>query len=82
MLGGGTVKELYEKGKGRSMHGFASDLGISRTTIRKYVRSPQAPKPKARPEARIEVGRLHGVHRRQSVRGSGELRGVDSGRGI
>ena len=24
MLGGGTVKELYEKSKGRSMHGFAS----------------------------------------------------------
>ena len=49
MLGGGTVKELYElKGKGRSMRGIASDLGISRATVRKYALSPEVPKPKAR----------------------------------
>ena len=49
MLGGGTVKELYElKGEGRSMRGIASDLGISRATVRKYARSPEVPKPKAR----------------------------------
>ena len=82
MLGGGAVKDLYEKGKGRSVRGIASDLGISRATVCKYVRSPEVPKPKARPEARIEIGRLQGVHRRQGVRGSGELRGADSGRGI
>ena len=46
------------------------------------MRSPEVPKPKARPEARIEVGRLRGVHRRQGVRGSRELRVADSGRGI
>ncbi len=49
MLGGGTVKELYElKGEGRSMRGIASDLGISRATVRKYALSPEVPKPKAR----------------------------------
>jgi len=49
MLGGRTVRELYElKGKGRSMRGIASDLGISRDTVRKYVRSPEVPKPKPR----------------------------------
>ena len=49
MLGGRTVKELYElKGKGRSMRGIADDLGISRATVRKYVRSPGVPKPKPR----------------------------------
>ena len=49
MLGGRTVRELYElKGKGRSIHGIADDLGISRNTVRKYVRSPGIPKPKAR----------------------------------
>ena len=49
MLGGRTVKELYElKGEGRSMRGIASDLGISRATVRKYALSPEVPKPKAR----------------------------------
>ena len=49
MLGGKTVKELYElKGKGRSIRGIADDLGISRATVRKYVRSEGVPKPKAR----------------------------------
>ena len=49
MLGGRTVRELYElKGKGRSIRGIADDLGISRATVRKYVRSPELPKPKPR----------------------------------
>ena len=49
MLGGRTVRELYElKGKGRSLRGIADDLGISRATVRKYVRSQGVPKPKPR----------------------------------
>ena len=36
------------KGKGRSIRGIADDLGISRATVRKYVRSPGVPKPKPR----------------------------------
>ena len=41
MLGGGLVKESYElKGGGRSIRGIARELGVSRNTVRKYVRSP------------------------------------------
>ena len=40
MLGGGLVKESYElKGGGRSIRGIARELGVSRKTVRKYVRS-------------------------------------------
>ena len=43
------MRELYElKGKGRSIRGIADDLGISRVTVRKYLRSEGVPKPKAR----------------------------------
>ena len=57
MLGGGTVKELYElKGKGWSMRGIASDLGISRATVRKYALSPEVPKPKARVKRGSKLG--------------------------
>ena len=49
MLGGRTARELYElKGKGRSIRGIADDLDISRSTVRKYVRSEGVPKPKPR----------------------------------
>ena len=49
MLGGRTVRELYElKGKGRSIRRSADDLGISRVTVRKYLRSEGVPKPKPR----------------------------------
>ena len=49
MLGGGIVKELYElKGEGRSIRGIARELGISRNSVRKYLRSPEVPKPRPR----------------------------------
>lgn len=44
------MKELYElKGAGLSIQGIAGELRISRTTIRRYVRSLEIPKPKPRP---------------------------------
>ena len=56
MLGGKTVRELYElEGKGRSIRGIADDLGISRVTVRKYLRSEGFPKPKPRSEEGIEA---------------------------
>ena len=52
------MRELYElKGKGRGQcAGSRSDLGISRDTVRKYVRSSQGvPKSKPRAKRGIEV---------------------------
>ena len=43
------MRELYElKGDGRSIRGIARELGISRNTVRKYVRSDEVPKPSPR----------------------------------
>jgi DNA invertase Pin-like site-specific DNA recombinase len=51
MLRGGEVRAMYElKGKGESIRGIARELGLSRNTVRKYLRSPEIPK--ARPPAR------------------------------
>ena len=45
------MKELYElKGEGNSIRGIARELGISRNTVRRYVRSPEVPKAKLRPK--------------------------------
>ena len=50
MLGGGAVKQLYElKGEGRSIRAIARELGISRNSVRKYLRSSEVPKAKPRP---------------------------------
>src|SRR3972149_365474 len=47
MLGGRKVKQLYEMhGQGASVRKIASSLGISRNTVRKYVRAPDIPKGK------------------------------------
>lgn len=51
MLGGGKVKELYElRGERESIRGIAERLGVSRNTVRKYLRSEEVPKPKRRPQ--------------------------------
>ena len=50
MLKGGDVKEIYEKkGSGCSIRGIADDLGIARNTVRRYLRTPEAMRPKPRP---------------------------------
>ena len=41
------MKQLYElKGEGRSIRAIARDLGVSRNSVRKYLRSPQVPRAK------------------------------------
>ena len=43
------MKEIYEmKGAGRSIKGIAEDLGIARNTVRRYLKSPEALRPKPR----------------------------------
>ena len=45
------MKELYElKGEGHSIRGIAREPGISRNTVRRYVRSSEVPKPGSRPK--------------------------------
>ena len=49
LLRGGTVKEIYEmKGAGRSIREIARELGVSRNSVRKYLRSPGVPKEEPR----------------------------------
>lgn len=51
MLGGGKVKSLFDlRCQGQSIRGIAATLGISRNTVRKYLRAPEIPKPKPRPK--------------------------------
>lgn len=43
------MKELYEmKGEGSSIRGISRELGVSRNTVRRYVRSSEVPKAKGR----------------------------------
>ena len=44
------VKEIYEmKGAGRSIRGIAQELDVSRNTVRRYLKSPEAMRPRPRP---------------------------------
>ena len=44
------MKEIYEmKGAGRSIREIARELDISRNTVRRYLKSPEAMRPKPRP---------------------------------
>jgi transposase len=49
MLKGGQMKQIYElHGQGLSVRRIATILGISRNSVRKYLRSPGVPRPKPR----------------------------------
>ena len=53
----GQVKEIYEmKGAGRSIRGIAEDLGVARNTVRRYLKSPEAmrPKPRSRRASKLD----------------------------
>ena len=44
------MKEIYEmKGAGRSIRGIAGELDIAGNTVRRYLKSPEAMRPKHRP---------------------------------
>lgn len=50
MLGGGKLKSVFDwRCEGKSIRHIAAELGVSRNTVRKYLRSPEIPKPKPRP---------------------------------
>jgi transposase len=51
MLGGGLVKQLYDlHGQGVAIREIAERLGMSRNTVRKYLRAEEVPKPAPRPQ--------------------------------
>jgi len=62
------VKQLYElKGEGRSIRSIARDLGISRNSVRKYLRSPQVPRAGPRPPRPSKPAPYKGyIHQRLS----------------
>ena len=50
MLKVGQVKEIYEmKGRGHSARAIARELGLARNTVLRYLKSPEAMRPKPRP---------------------------------
>ena len=50
MITVGMMKEIYEmKGAGCSIRKIARELDISRNTVRRYLKSPEAMRPKPRP---------------------------------
>ncbi len=51
MLEGGKVKQAFElKGQGCSIRGIARTFGISKDTVKKYLRSPGMPRSRPRPK--------------------------------
>ena len=55
----GQVKEIYEmKGADRSIRKIAQDQDISRNTLRRYLKSPEA----MRPPRGVEAGPAPGVY--------------------
>ena len=50
VLRGGDLKEIYEMhGQGHSARAIAQELGLVRNTVLKYLKSPEAMRPKPRP---------------------------------
>jgi transposase len=51
MLGGRTVKQIYElQAEGYSVRAIARALGLSRNSVRKYLRAEAIPQPRPRPK--------------------------------
>ena len=56
LLRGGKMKELYQmKGEGQSIRGIARELGLSRNSVRKYLRCEGVPQAKPRPRRRSKL---------------------------
>ena len=64
------MKEIYEmKGAGRSSRGIAGELGIARTTVRRYLKSPEVIRAKPGPHRASKLDSLPGTLTVASTRG-------------
>ena len=69
------MKEIYEmKGAGRSVRGIARELGVARNTVRRYLNSPEAMRPKPRLQRSSKLDAYTRLHRPPVGGGSGQLR--------
>src|SRR5919197_1189326 len=62
MLGGRTVKQIYElRAEGQSVRAIARLLGVARNSVRKYLRADEIPKPQPRPPrgSKLDPFRAH-----------------------
>ena len=80
MLKVGEAKEIYEmKGAGRSTRGIAQELDVSRNTVRRYLKSPEAMRPRPRPPRGSKLDPYAEHIDRRLGRRVGELQGAGSG---
>ena len=78
MLKVGEVKEIYEmKGAGRSIRGIAQELDVSRNTVRRYLKSPEAMRPRPRPPRESKLDPYAGHIDRRMAEGLENCRGLD-----
>src|SRR5437588_554253 len=62
MLGGRTVKQIYElRAEGQSVRAIARLLGVARNSVRKYLRADEIPKAQPRPArgSKLDPFRAH-----------------------
>jgi transposase len=72
MLGGGSVKSIYEMhGAGKSIRETARELGVSRNSVRKYLRSPGVPVRKERAK-RVTLLAPHIAYLQERLKGGVE----------
>ena len=94
MLGGRTVKQIYElRAEGQSVRAIARVLGVARHSVRKYLRAEEIPKAQPRPkrgskldsfrthlEQRVGAGVVNCVVLLRELRAQGYTRGNSPGR--
>jgi len=74
----GDVKEIYElKGAGRGIRGISRELNMARNTVRRYLKSPEAMRPKPRPQRGSKLDPYTGHIDRRMAEGLDNCRVLD-----
>ena len=70
MLRGRNVQQIYElHGEGQSIRAIARTLGLSRNSVRKYLRSEEIPRAKPRPSRGSKLEPFHDYARQRLAEG-------------